>query len=135
MGDSQPLIYLAGAIDAVPGDEAHGWRDQAEADCLARGWATFNPARAFSIEPNEPSKEISDAIHAVNSLAICHSTAIWANLSGRSFGTPLEVESGRMLGKIVVCYGGSPASIYQHKYDGWFIEYKSALETLEVKLA
>lgn len=106
------LIYLAGAIDHVTGDDAISWRERCTAALTQRGIGTYSPASAFRV-PAEAGPGVHSRVIDINLQALRLSTAVLANLSHRSFGTPVEVWLALTQLRIpVYAWGLSDRSLY-----------------------
>lgn len=119
------LVYLAGAVDAVPGVDARAWREQAIEDMHERGLTTFSPPHAFALGVTPP--EVCQGIIRVNNTAVLASHALIVNGHGQSWGTSLECELAADHEIPVFVFGGSEYSIYRHRYQCWKATYLEAL--------
>lgn len=123
------LVYLAGGIDAITPDAARSWREEVIGDerggLTFMGFSAFSPAHAFKV--NNLTEEIAEAVVEVNELALRKSTAVVANLTGQTFGTPVECEIARGLAIPVFCFGGSERSVYRWRYNCWERTYGLAM--------
>lgn len=112
------LVYLAGPVDAVSREEATDWREVASKHLLPE-FATFSPPGAFRIDGTQADAETCRALIEINNMAIDRSCAVLANLRGRSFGTPIEVEFAKSRGIPVYGFGVGRHSIYRHWFAAW----------------
>ena len=129
------LIYLAGAVDAVSTADAHDWRIKAQNDLGKLSVAAYSPPAAFSVPESFDDADAMARIIDINNGALRFSHAVLANLSGHSFGTPVEVWAALFDHKLpVFSWGISKRSIYRDliRADG---SYEEALANLKVWIA
>ena len=110
------LVYLAGPIDHVSDDERTGWRETAQERLMVNDIATFSPVHAFKCVTDAADQQTCEAIIEVNDTAVRNSDVVLANLTGKSFGTPLECQLARHQQIPVIAFGVSPYSIYRHRF-------------------
>lgn len=102
MATGSVIIYLAGPIDGIDGDEARNWRETV-ASQVGTGVLLFSPAHAYM----NAMPVNAQSIDWLNKLVIQHSDGVLANLSGpgRGLGTIREIEFARMNRKPVAVVG------------------------------
>lgn len=87
------FVYLAGPVDMVDGDVARGWRDVATQELMEARTdvAVFSPPRAITLGSNAAaSVAVAETIIQINQVALARADFVIANLTGPSFGTPIE---------------------------------------------
>lgn len=92
------IVYLAGAIDMVNGDNRTTWRDKVTDKLREHGIAVYNPVAAFgAILTNE---EVSRAIVNINTAALkeCSHILFVMGNDYPSVGTPIELYMAHQLG-------------------------------------
>lgn len=109
------MIYLAGPIDDVSGEEARGWR-QHLADVAPTGVLFFNPATAWG----NAGPATAQALDYGNVHVLQRCDGLLANLMGpgRGFGTTMETERARIMGKpVAIAQGDFPiVSLCAHNF-------------------
>ncbi len=124
-------MYLAGAIDGATEDGAKSWRDTAAVSLSHSNIGSFSPAHAFTLPPKvlEDERACSQIIY-VNMGAILSATAVLADLSKPTFGTPLEMTAAHERGIPVFAFGGARNSIYRHAFQSWNEDIQGAVGAL-----
>lgn len=85
------IVYMAGAIDLVDGDNRTSWRDEATAVFNDEGIAVYNPVGAFGAVLN--NKKVAESIVAINAAALdeCDHIIFVMGKDYPSVGTPIEL--------------------------------------------
>jgi hypothetical protein len=85
------IVYLAGPIDLVDGEQRNAWRERFSGELQNMGISTFNPAAAFGYVP--ASREDAQTLIDINKRAMlfCDFTVIVMGRSMPSIGTPIEL--------------------------------------------
>lgn len=110
------LVYLAGPIDLVSDEERLNWREFAQEELMKADIATFSPVHAFKAVTDEADEKTCEAIINVNDTAVRSADVVLANLTGKSYGTPLECQLARECQIPVVAFGVSDFSIYRYRF-------------------
>jgi len=87
------LVFLAGAIDLIPEDEARNWRDIMKAELQVAGISSFDPAAAFRYIISGATRQDSKKLMNINYNAIqqCDAAIIVMSKNIPSIGTPMEL--------------------------------------------
>lgn len=122
-----PLCYLAGPVDLV--EDSTSWRNIAKNDLAVNNIASFSPAHAFKI--GETDKDLCRSIQDINNSAVENANVLLANLSDKSYGTPLECQYAVELGIPVFAFGSNlHRSIYRFDFYDYFVTMHDATKAI-----
>lgn len=116
------MIYLAGPMDGISDQEAHGWREQIAIEYP--NILFFMPHRAYA----NSSRHTALSVDHMNRHAINCSSGLLANLigPGRGFGTIREIEFARMKQKRVAI-AADERDIGQHTLLAYDIDVQATI--------
>jgi hypothetical protein len=86
------LVYLAGPIDLVNGEQRNEWRERFARELTGRNISSFNPASAFNYTPGD--RKTARQLIDINKAAMfaCDFAVVVMGRDMPSVGTPIELK-------------------------------------------